>query len=127
MVERVGDDRIFGPQRWFEEPAIGIEGSRKKDGVIRAKKRGEAGFEHAVQSLHGHALAFGVNCRLGRFDQRFLAHRLIPSRPCARPRRVRSERTERCLNVVEKCGQSSLSEEDCGQDARGVTSHGSCK
>jgi hypothetical protein len=45
MVERVGDDRVLGPEERFEEAAIGVEAGGEEDGVVLAEEAGEAGLQ----------------------------------------------------------------------------------
>ena len=77
MVQRVRDHRVLGPQKRFENAAIGIETGGKQDRVVQAEKLCQPLFQRAVQVLGaadeahaGHAEPVIVHRPFGRGDQR---------------------------------------------------------
>ncbi len=65
VIERVGDDRVFGAEQRFEKAAVRVETGAEQDRVVRAEELRQALLELLVQ-------------RLGAADE---AHRRHPEAP----------------------------------------------
>ena len=76
VVERIGDDRVLGAEKRFENAAVGVEAGGVENRILRAEIVGDSLFQFFVDILASadetygrHAVAAAVHGAFGRFDQ----------------------------------------------------------